>query len=91
MPLVELPGFEEAKRRHQWAGNRLPKLYEGPRHCRRCTMGELIRLGPYTQHALFRHGGYGAGETIEVDVCLACGAVSVPKMTSTRPPRRATP
>lgn len=90
MPLIELPGFAEARARHQYQGNRLPVLYEGPRHCRRCSMGLLVRLGPFTQHALFIDGGYGASETIEVDVCLACGATAVPTKNTVRPPKRGT-
>jgi len=91
MPLIELPGFEEATRRHTWAGNRLPVLYKGPRHCRRCSHGLTVRLGPFTQHALFIDGGYGAGEVIEVDVCLACAAATKATVKTVRPPRKAHP
>ena len=87
MPLVELPGFSEAVRRHTWTGSRMLVLYQGRRSCTRCTVGEVIRLGPFTQPALFIHGGYGAAERRSVDVCFACGRVAVAQVDSINPRR----
>lgn len=82
-----LPGFDRPTR-HRWTGGRAIEVYEGPRHCRRCSFGTVARLGPFTQHALFYHGGYGAGEQIMVDVCFDCGAAERVGVQSVRPPRR---
>lgn len=87
MPLVELPGFDQAVARHQWTGSRAIKLHTGRRACNRCSMGHLIRLDPVTQPALFYHGGYGAATETTIDVCLACGAVRTAAI-KTRNPRR---
>jgi len=83
---VTLPGFI-APTRPRWMGERLPVLYEGERHCRRCSHGQLIRVGTFVQHALFRHAGYGAGEATDVDVCLACGHANRASVMTVRPPR----
>lgn len=87
MPLIKLDGFDEAVQRNTYNGNTLPVLYEGARSCHQCGIGEVIRLGPYVQHALFRDGGYGAGEETTVDVCLACGRVHIATLTAVAPPR----
>jgi hypothetical protein len=90
-PLVELPGFDERVRRHTYTGNRLPVLYAGRRHCRRCTHGELLAIEPIIEDALFAHGGYGASTRKTVEVCLACGAVNVTSTETLRPPRNLRP
>lgn len=82
-----LPGFT-APTRQRWTGDPLPVLYEGDRHCRRCTHGLVVRVGTFTQHALFYHGGYGAGEAVDVDVCLSCGHANRGRVATVRPPRR---
>lgn len=87
MSLQTLDGFDEAVRRHTWTGERLPVPYLGVRACRRCSVGELIRLEPSTQLALFYHGGYGAAERKTFDLCLACGHVSVVSMETVNPRR----
>lgn len=75
-PLVELPGFEEAVKRHSYNGSRELAVFEGDRGCTRCSVGILCRLTLGVQDALFFHGGYGASERRTVDVCVACGRVS---------------
>jgi hypothetical protein len=77
VPLVELPGFDEAVRRHRWEGSRCLVRHAGKRSCSRCSVGEIVRMTTGVQGALFYHGGYGASERKTVDVCLACGRVSV--------------
>lgn len=84
---MTLPGFT-APIRTRWMGSREIELFEGPRHCRRCSQGEVVRVGRFTQHALFYFGGYGAGEAVDVNVCLACGHASRGNVTTVRPPRR---
>jgi len=44
-------------------------------------------VGTFTQHALFYHGGYGAGEATDVDVCLDCGHATRGKVATVRPPK----
>lgn len=85
--VVTLPGFD-APTRTRWTGSCEIEVYEGERHCRRCSHGTLVGLGTFTQHALFYHGGYGAGEAVDVNVCLACGAVNQTRIATVRPPRR---
>ncbi len=85
MPLVELPGFDERVRRHCWAGSRAVAVYKGRRPCVRCSHGEVVRLTPYTQAALFYHGGYGATERVTADLCLSCGRVTVAYVESVAP------
>lgn len=87
MPLVELPGFTEQVQHSQWAGERLPVLFDGQRACRFCSVGYLVSLDPFAQPALFYHGGYGAVERKTVDVCLACGRVSVMRLETVNPRR----
>jgi len=87
MPLVELPGFDEAVRRHTWTGTKTLAVYQGHRTCTRCTIGETLRLGPYTQPALFIHGGYGAAEAQTIDVCFACGRATVAQIDTINPRR----
>jgi len=84
-PLVELPGFAEAVRRHTWAGSRAVVPYDGTRYCPRCSHGLLLRLDPHIQPALFYHGGYGASERLTYDLCLACGRVSVVQVETLNP------
>lgn len=88
MPLVELPGFEEAVRRHAWKGERLPMLYDGDRVCSRCSSGIVVELSPYTADALFYGGGYGESQRVTAVVCLACGKSAVIRKESVRPQRR---
>jgi hypothetical protein len=88
MALIKLDGFDEAVRRHTWRGNRLPVLFEGRRSCSRCGIGEVIRIGPFTQHALFADAGYGYGEEVTVDICLACAGTKIATLNAVRPPRR---
>ena len=85
MPLVTLPGFDERVRRHTWTGSRALVHYQGHRACTRCSIGEVIQLGPFIQPALFFHGGYGAAERRVVDVCLACGRVTVAQFDTVNP------
>jgi hypothetical protein len=80
-----LPGFE-APTRHRQRGELA--VYEGDRHCRRCTHGLVLRLGTFVQDALFYHGGYGASEAIDVDVCLSCGHANRGNVMTVRPMRR---
>lgn len=77
----------DAPARIPWRGTRLPAVYQGERHCRRCTHGETVRVGPMIQDALFRHGGHGESQRIEADVCLACGHTVVASRQTVRPPR----
>jgi hypothetical protein len=84
-PLVKLPGFDEATRRHTWKGTRLPAVYEGQRGCPRCSIGYLVRMAPHAQPALFYHGGYGATERLTYDLCIACGRVSVVEVETLNP------
>ena len=84
-PLAVLPGFDEAVRRHTWTGSRMLVPYQEHRVCTRCLVGEVIRIGPFTQPALFLHGGYGAAERRVIDVCLACGRVTVAQVDSVNP------
>jgi hypothetical protein len=88
MPLIELPGFEEAVRRETWTGNVLPMIYEGVQHCPRCTFGEVITLEPFIEEPLFFFGGYGEAQRRTIDVCLACGKASVRVLESIAPIRR---
>lgn len=83
-----LPGLEHLDPRPGWTGNTLPVLYNGDRHCRRCTHGTIRRLPAISQDALFYHGGYGATERTTVDVCLSCGAANLSKVETVRPPRK---
>lgn len=87
MPLVELPGFEEAVRRHTYRGSRALVPYNGARGCSHCNAGYVVRLDPFAQPALFYHGGYGAVEQTTVDVCLACGRVSIARIETLNPRR----
>ena len=87
MPLVTLPGFDEAVARHSYKGSRAVLPYHGRRHCSRCSFGELIRLGPVTQMSLFYHGGYGAAERKTIDLCLACGRTQVVHKETVNPRR----
>lgn len=87
MSLKTLPGFDEATRRHAWDGETLPVLHQGQRGCRRCSIGELMRLAPSTQLTLFYHGGYGAAERNTYDLCLACGHVSIVHIETLNPRR----
>lgn len=87
MPLVKLPGFDEAVRRHTWSGSRAVIPYQGKRACSKCSMGVLVRLAPSTQLALFYHGGYGAAERSTYDLCLACGHVVVVAVETLSPRR----
>ena len=87
MSLVELPGFEEAVRRHTYTGTRSIVPYSGTRYCSRCSVGQLVPAGRFTQHALFQHGGYGEGRAETSMLCLACGHVLVVRVESVRPPR----
>lgn len=84
MPSAVLPGFTEVSR-PRWSGGREITLYSGPRHCRRCSHGLLVPVGSFIQHALFVHGGYGAGEASEVELCLACGAVNRVRVGTVKP------
>lgn len=77
MALVELPGFDEKVRRHSWSGSVALTVYEGDRSCSRCSIGLVVRMTSGVQTALFYFGGYGAAERKTVDVCLACGRVTV--------------
>lgn len=88
MPLVELPGFDEKVRGQSWEGSVLPMVYEGIRHCPRCTFGEVVTLEPFIEESLFFHGGYGEAQRRTVDVCLACGKASVRVLESIPPIRR---
>lgn len=82
-----LPGFERPVR-ERWTGNVLPVRREGRFACHRCgTADSMVRLDPYTQDALFFHGGYGASERMTAAVCLACGRSSVLTTETVRPPR----
>jgi hypothetical protein len=85
MQLVELPGFDEAVRRHGWRGSRAVVPYEGDRHCSHCEFGRVLRMTSGVQGALFYHGGYGASERRHVDVCLACGRTSVVRVETLHP------
>ncbi len=85
--MIESPGFEERVRCHVWTGSTDITLYEGRRACSHCSVGEIIRLGPFTQPALFVHGGYGAAAQQVIDVCLACGRVTVTQQDSINPRR----
>ena len=87
MPLVELPGFDEAVRRHAWSGSRALVPYAGVRSCVRCAVGQVVRMTAGVQGALFYHGGYGAAERRTVDVCVACGRVSVAGVETLNPRR----
>jgi hypothetical protein len=87
MPLVELPGFEQEVRRHAWKGSLAIAVYEGKRTCGRCSVGEVVRMTAGVQGALFYHGGYGASEEKTVDVCLACGRVSIVGFRTLNPRR----
>jgi len=89
MPLVELPGFDTAVARHSYRGSRSLVPFTGPRPCYHCNAGQVVRLDPVTQPALFYHGGYGAAEETTIDVCLACGRVHTASV-STRNPRHLT-
>ncbi len=82
--LTELPGLE-ADRRHTWTGSRSLVPWQGLRVCTRCTVGEIVRLGPFTQPALFFHGGYGAAERQVIDVCVVCGRVTVAQTDAVNP------
>lgn len=86
MPLVELPGFEEAVR-NKWRGSTLPTLFEGKRLCPQCVTGELMMMPAYIQDALFFHGGYGESTRETVAVCTACHKASVLMVESLRPPK----
>lgn len=85
MPLVKLPGFDEAVRRHTWQGERLPVPYTGARSCDRCSTGHLVETAPIAQPALFYHGGYGATERRTVVVCLACGHTHTTRLETLNP------
>jgi hypothetical protein len=87
MPLVELPGFEEAVARESWTGSTALVPFAGQRHCRKCNAGTVVAMPPVTQLALFYHSGYGAAEELTIDVCLACSHVSI-RQVSTRNPRK---
>ena len=82
---IELPGFEEATRRHKWKGSRAIQRYRGVRHCTRCEYGDVIRLTTGIQPALFYFGGYGASERKTVDVCTACGRVLIVGLETLNP------
>lgn len=88
MRLVALDGFDEATRRHRWAGNVLPVPYQGARTCARCGYGTLITVPSWTEDALFFGGGYGESTRLTAGVCAACGRTSVITRESVRPPRR---
>jgi hypothetical protein len=88
MALVELPGFDEAVRRHTWLGSKALTLYQGDRYCSRCGFGSVVRMTTGVQTALFYFGGYGAAERKTVDVCLACGRVVVVGFETLREARR---
>lgn len=87
MRLQTLDGFDEAVRRHTWAGETLPAVWKGHRPCNRCSVGEIVRVGTFTQTALFYHGGYGAAERKTVDICLACGRVNIDLLETLNPRR----
>lgn len=85
MALVELPGFEEAVRRHKWTGERLPVPFHGQRFCSRCGWGSVVIQLPVTQPALFYHGGYGESERVTAAVCTACHHSTVIRKESVSP------
>lgn len=87
MPLVELPGFDQAVTAHKWTGSTAVAVYTGSRACSRCGIGEVVRVKAVVQLALFYHGGYGAAERRHIDLCLACGRVSVAGYETLNPRR----